>query len=83
MTLIRILPFLIGDLVPEDNEHWCCFCLFWTICNLACAYEVHPDDPQHLAWMIQTYLEAFTSLYNVQVKPKMHYMLHLPQQMLL
>ena len=28
LTLLRILPFLVGDKIPEDEEHWKCFFCF-------------------------------------------------------
>ena len=84
MTLIRLFPILVGDLITDDDdEHWYCFRIFWIICQMVCSYEVHPDDPQLTAWLVQVYLETFTSLYNITVTPKMHYMIHLPQQMLM
>ena len=27
MTLVQLLPFVIGELVPEDDDHWHCFLL--------------------------------------------------------
>ena len=82
MTLVRLIPFILGPYVDEDDDHWECFRLFWAMCDLLCTYEVHQDDPQHLGWIIQTYLEIYTMLYpDDNVTPKMHYLVHLPGQM--
>ena len=27
LLLLRTLPFLVGDRIPENNEHWFCFLL--------------------------------------------------------
>jgi hypothetical protein len=83
MIFIRIFPFLVGDAIDEDDEHWLCFRIFWAICHMVSAYEVRPEDPKIIAWLVQVYLESFTALYNASVTPKMHYMTHLPQQMLM
>ena len=84
MTLICLLPFMIGDLMEEEDEHWDCFLLLWDICSLVCAYEVTQNDPFHLAWLVQTYLESFKDLYGgSSITPKMHHLVHHPEQILL
>ena len=40
-SLIRILPFAIGNYVEEFDEHWQ---LLWDICNIALAFEVTEED---------------------------------------
>ena len=76
MTLIRLLPFLIGSYVSDD-DHWDYYLLLLAICDMTCSFEVHPDDSTKLAWLVQTYLECFISLYSpdFSVTPKMHYYL--------
>ena len=40
-TLVRILPFLVGDLLPEENENYRCFCLLLKISNIATSREIN------------------------------------------
>ena len=81
MTLACLLPFMIGDLVPGDDKHWDCFLTLWDICSIACAYEVAVADAAHLAWLVQI---SFTQLYTgVSVPPKVHFLIHLPKQILM
>ena len=84
MTLMRLLPFLIGDYVEYD-DHWRRYLILLAICDKCCAFEISPSDPTKLAWLIQTYLESFVSLYTPKysVIPKMHYLVHLPKQMIM
>ena len=82
MTLVRLLPFVIGEFVEGDDEHWSCFLLLWDICCLSTAFEVTKADATQLTWLIEVYLESFTSLYAVSVIPKMHFLIHLPEQIL-
>lgn len=82
MTLVRLLPFIIGKYVETDNDHWECFLALWDICSIASAFEVTEDDATHLAWLVEVYLESFTSLYGESITPKMHYLVHLPQQII-
>ncbi len=82
MALIRLTPLIIGHFVKEDDEHWECFLLLWAICNMVCSFEFNPEDPRRLAWVIQLYLESFSHLYPCfTITPKMHYLVHLPEQM--
>lgn len=82
MTLIRLLPLLIGDLVPEGDNNWECFLMLWNICSLSTAFVIAEEHTSELAWLIEAHHEAFTILYGAQaVTPKMHFMVHLPSQM--
>ena len=33
MTLVKILPHLVGNYILEDDDHWSCFLTLWDICN--------------------------------------------------
>ena len=81
MTFVQLLPFMIGDKVPFDDEHWNSFLLLWDICSMVCAYEVTEDFSVHLAWVVEIYLESFKELYGGStLTPKMHHLVHLPEQ---
>ena len=82
MTLIRILPFMIGSYVERNDDHWECLLVLWDVCSIVSAFEVTEDDATHLAWLIEIYLESFTSLYEESLTPKFHYLVHLPQQII-
>ena len=84
MTLMSLLPYMIGKYVPKKNEHWQCFLMLWDICRMVCAYQITSDDSLHLAWLVETYLESFTYLYgNTHITPKMQHLVHLPEQMMI
>jgi len=82
MTFVRFLPFMIGHYIPQGNEHWECFLLLWDICNATSAFQVTESDTLKLAWMVEAYLESYTTLYTTTLPPKFHYLLHLPNQIL-
>ena len=82
MTLVRLLPFMISTFVEKDDEHWETLLALWDICSIACSYEVTQEEAVRLAWVIETYLEAMHDLYPVST-PKMHYLVHLPEQLIL
>ena len=77
-SLIRILPFAIGNYVEEFDEHWHCFLLLWDICNMALAFEVTEEDAGHLSWLVETFLESFSILYSgipIQIVSLYHFYL--------
>ena len=81
MTLSRHFPILIGDRVPESDEHWSSFLLLLKICNIAltpiCTYDTVP----YLRILIEEKLSSFKILYpESRLIPKFHYMLHYPTQ---
>ena len=81
MTLICLLPFMIGHFVEKEDGHWECFLLLCSIASSVSAFAVTTDDALHLAWITETYLELFHSLYpSVTLIPKMHYLVHLPDE---
>ncbi|XP_019861591.1 PREDICTED: uncharacterized protein LOC109590086 [Amphimedon queenslandica] len=85
MTLVRLFPFLCGNVEVENDKHWDCYLILLAICDMACSFDVQESDPTKFGWMVQVYLESFVTLYSPQfsVTPKMHYLVHLPKQMTL
>ena len=82
MTLIRLLPFMIGSYVEKNDNHWECFLQLWDICSMVCVFEVTTSDATYLTWLVEAYLEEFFVLYDVPMTPKLHYLVHLPRQIL-
>ena len=83
MTLMRLLPYFIGNFAKEDDIHWERYLLLWNISSVTSAFEVTSGDITYLAWIVEVYLETFKQLYDVSVIPKQHYLVYLPEQMML
>ena len=80
--LARYLPLLVGDCVPEDDEHWQNFLLLLEIVD--CIFSPTCDDNviAYLRYLLQLHHTEFKRLYpDNSIIPKMHYMLHYPQLM--
>ena len=52
-----------------------------SIMVLVTVVEVTLDSVSELTMLVQDHLCAFNSLYRNKITPKMHYLLHLPDQM--
>ena len=79
----RILPLVIGDLVPDDDERWCNFLLMMEIVDLLFCPTISEDNAAYLAVRISEHHEQFSQLYpGKSIIPKMHFMVHMPRLIL-
>ena len=82
LTLVHTLPFLIGHRVPENDANWLNTLRLLQIVLFATASYCSHDTPAYLRILIAEYLHNFKKLYpRASFIPKMHFMLHLPSQM--
>ena len=82
-TLGRLLPFMVGRFIQQDDEHWGNFLLMLQITDYLLAPEITSDEVAHLKVLIESHHSAFVGLYpGCSVLPKMHYMVHMPHLIL-
>ena len=79
--LIRLLPLIIGDLIPIDSDpYWKNYLLLVSIVDYVCAPESTLGIAGHLRSMIAEHHSNFKQLYpHRPLTPKFHYMTHMPQ----
>ena len=70
----------MGEYVPEKDTHWICYVNLLRILCIATAVEVTDSAVSMLTLLIEDYLFLFNNLYPNSITPKMHYLLHLPNQ---
>ena len=81
--LARILPLVIGDLVPEEDERWLNFVRMMEIVDILFSPRVTEDDAAYLAAFVSDHHEQFRHLYpGWSIIPKMHFMVHMPPLMI-
>ena len=66
-TLSRFLPLLIGDLVPEDDNHWQLFLLLLKIVNFVMSPRSTHDIAAYTRDLIAEHHTSFNSLTSVDV----------------
>uniref|UniRef100_A0A1X7UBD0 C2H2-type domain-containing protein n=1 Tax=Amphimedon queenslandica TaxID=400682 RepID=A0A1X7UBD0_AMPQE len=80
--LARLLPLMIGEHIPVDNDNWNNFMLLVTIVDYIFAPLTSDEISSYVAMLLKEHHERFTELYpNSPIIPKMHYMIHLPEWM--
>ena len=81
--LARILPLVIGDLVPEEDERWMNFLRMMEIVDILFSSRITEDDAAYLAALVCDHHEQFQLLYpGWSIIPKMHFMVHMPRLMI-
>ena len=82
-TLAVILPLIIGHKIPHEDIHWECFLLLVQIIQLCTAKVSSLSSALFLASLVDQHHQMFVDCYpGVNVLPKMHYMVHLSDQIL-
>nr|XP_054591281.1 uncharacterized protein LOC129155120 isoform X1 [Nothobranchius furzeri]XP_054591300.1 uncharacterized protein LOC129155133 isoform X1 [Nothobranchius furzeri]XP_054591301.1 uncharacterized protein LOC129155133 isoform X1 [Nothobranchius furzeri]XP_054591321.1 uncharacterized protein LOC129155141 isoform X1 [Nothobranchius furzeri]XP_054591322.1 uncharacterized protein LOC129155141 isoform X1 [Nothobranchius furzeri]XP_054591360.1 uncharacterized protein LOC129155163 isoform X1 [Nothobranch len=78
--LLRLLPLMIGDLIPEDNKYWELLLLLLSCMEFIFSPSLTEGAVVFLGHIIEKhhclYLELFPDRH---LKPKHHFMLHYPR----
>ena len=78
-ALARMLPLLIGDLVPSDNHYWQLFLLLLKITDIMMAPRCTSAIAAYLRQLIEEHHTLFRELYpDRPLTPKLHYLVHVP-----
>lgn len=78
-----VLPLLIGDAVPYEDEHWRCYLLLLEITKYSTARVVSSSSAEYLELLVMRHHELFRICYPQKpITPKMHYMVHFPTHFL-
>lgn len=83
MLLVNILPLFLGQHVGEDDVNYRHFLRLTQIVQLCYVYICDTTTAGVLETEIDIFLREFVALYPEEtVKPKMHFMVHLPKQII-
>lgn len=79
----RVLPFMIGSNVPEENQHWKNFLKLLEIVDYLMAPDITEDEVGYLSILIQQHHQEFIRLYTINSAiPKHHFMIHMARLIL-
>ena len=83
LQLVRTLPFLIADKIPEGDEHWICFILLRKLVDLILTPIATENISSSLKLVIRDHHSKFVQLYGLSSYiPKLHFLTHYPEQLL-
>lgn len=76
MCLIRYLPVMIGDLIPDrNNKYWQVILTLRKIVDILLAPRFRKQNLWYLKYLIETHHSMYKALFG-DLKPKMHMLLH-------
>ena len=79
----RLLPQMVGYLVPTNDEYWVNFLDLLEIVDRLLAPELTEDETVTLSSTIADHHHEFKLLYPcASITPKFHYMVHMPRLIL-
>ncbi|XP_066592936.1 uncharacterized protein [Prorops nasuta] len=76
----KYLILIIGDLVPEHNEHWKLYLILRQIVGILLSPRFVESDVYQVKYLIRKHNEMYIKLFG-RLKPKMHFMVHIPNIM--
>ena len=83
LTLCKVLPYTLGVKLPSDCDRWLNFLRLLQITFLATCPFATVDTAGQLSQLITTHHTLFREHYpKAAITPKMHYLIHLPLQLL-
>ena len=78
--LARVLPLLIGDLIPDGDEQWENFLCLLKIEEIVFSPVTSTRMAAYLAVLVEQYLNESKELHERSLIPKHHNMVHYPRQ---
>ena len=74
---MRVLPLMLGDKIPEDDDHWELLISLCEIMAVVFAPAITSEATYFLQHQIADHLELFKELFSeARLRPKQHYMTH-------
>lgn len=81
LLLCRIIPLIMGDCVPEEDENWKCLLLLLKICDIVFSPIIPKGYCSVLKVLIEEHHSLFSHLYSSEsITPKFHFLIHYPDQ---
>ena len=77
LCFVRLLPLLVGHLVPEATECWKLLGQMLDMLEIICAHQYRRADLAYMHSLIKDFMENAHILYpSIKTKPKAHYLIH-------
>ena len=74
---------MIGDKVMEEDNKWECFLLLLDILQVCTGRVTSEECAHYLSGLILDHHQLFRKCYpSASITPKLHFMVHLPKQIL-
>ena len=75
LCFLRVLPLVIGDLVPEDS-YWKVLINLRHLVEISFSPVIHTDTYVYLGMIVAEYLKLLNEVFPNSLKPKHHFLIH-------
>lgn len=82
LCFVRYFGVMIGDLVPENDEHWKLFLYLRKIFDILLSPRILISHIKYLVYLIEKHHQLYIQLFGT-LKPKYHFLIHYPRILLL
>lgn len=80
--LLRLLPFMLGPLIPTENPYWYFYLDLREIMDILFSPKIRRSNLISLEFLIADHLIAFKDLFPTErLIPKHHFLVHYPRLM--
>ena len=79
---LRVLPFIIEDLINSESEQWGVLEKLLTICSILVSPVILVETVAYLKTLIREFLSRFMQTFEGVIIPKLHYLVHCPRLIL-
>lgn len=76
MTFVHFFSLMVGNLIPEDCEAWNFFLTLLKIINKLLSNTITQNTIIYLKQLIKHHNNMYTILFNDNLKPKHHFLIH-------
>ena len=78
-----MLTLAYWTLLPVDDKSWQCFGLLLSILDICTSHSCSADTVAYLTTLIEEHYLLFKEVYpHASITPKMHFLVHYPEQIL-
>lgn len=82
MTFCRYFGIMFGDLVPGDNKYWAIYIQLMLVLDVVNSESFLNKKVKYFEYMIATLCQMYTTLFNKNITPKFHNLVHYPSAVL-
>lgn len=82
MSFCRYFGIMFGDLVPRDQKYWSIYTQLMQVLDIVMSESFFNEKIHYFEYMIATLCEMYSTLFNKNITPKFHNLMHYPSAVL-
>lgn len=79
LCFCRYICVIVGEKIPINNKHWKLYLILRKLVTVLTRRDISIEWCDKLQYLIEEHHKLFLELYDQDLKPKFHFMLHYPE----